>query len=43
MKQQKTAKFSVYMWRLQRNTEHSLENQALLKQISERRVSYERA
>ena len=43
MKQQKRAQFSAYVLRLQRcskmkNTEQSLENQALLKQISERRI-----
>lgn len=41
MKQQKRAQFSAHVLRLQRcskmkNTEKSLENQALLKQISER-------
>lgn len=38
MIQEKTAKLSAHVLRLQRNTEQSLENQALLKHISERRV-----
>lgn len=43
MKQQKRAKFSAYVLRLRRypkmrDTEQSLENQALLKQISEREI-----